>query len=249
LVDKNYVNPYNIDFKYRLEFKESNTDYNLTPVSYDKAVAMAKLVKFLWIDSYIEVMNDSRDFVCSYCPKMIFLVGSPAYDQGQITLGTAEGGIKVTLYNVNSLNLANINIEDLNFWYFKTMHHEFAHILHQTVEFPKDFYDISSGKYFGSGWLNITNEKALQSGFITPYGGSEVHEDFAEILSSFITNNKEWWDAKMSIANNGASTINLKLEIIRTYMKNVWNVDIDKLRDIIQRRSSQINYLDLTSLE
>lgn len=46
---------------------------------------------------------------------MIHLVGSPAYDEGQITLGTAEGGLKVTLYNVNTLDPHNPDIEVLNF--------------------------------------------------------------------------------------------------------------------------------------
>ena len=111
----NYVYPYNIDFKYRMEDKESDHDYNLTPADYDKSVAMAKLVKFLWIDAYTEVMGD-RTFICTLGPKMIHLVGSPAYDEGQITLGTAEGGLKVTLYNVNTLDPHNPDIEVLNFW-------------------------------------------------------------------------------------------------------------------------------------
>ena len=46
-------------------------------------------------------------------------------------LGTAEGGKKITLYEVNSLDFENVDIEVLNEYYFKTMHHEFAHILHQ----------------------------------------------------------------------------------------------------------------------
>ena len=64
----NYVYPYNIDFKYRMEDKESDHDYNLTPADYDKSVAMAKLVKFLWIDAYTEVMGD-RTFICTLGPK------------------------------------------------------------------------------------------------------------------------------------------------------------------------------------
>ena len=43
----NYVDEYNIQFKYRFEFNESDAGYNLTPAEYDKAVAMAKLTKYL----------------------------------------------------------------------------------------------------------------------------------------------------------------------------------------------------------
>lgn len=246
----NYVYPYNIDFKYRLEDHESDHDFNLVPAEVNKSVAMAKLVKFLWIDSYIEVMDNNREFVCTYGPKMIHLIGSPAYEEGQIRLGTAEGGLKVTLYNVNALDIQGPpDIEQLNFWYFKTMHHEFAHILHQTIEFPQEFYEISTGRYTGSGWVNISDEKALQRGFITPYASNEVHEDFAETIANFVTHDAAWWDEQLETAEDGAAYIEQKLDIARTYMTETWNIDLDKLRDIVQRRSADINYLDLNNLK
>jgi len=31
-------------------------------------------------------------------------------------------------------------------------------------------------------------------------------------------------------------------------MNEVWNIDLDKLRDIVQRRSEQVKYIDLTEL-
>lgn len=244
----NYVFPYNIDFKYRMEDKESDHDYNLTPADYNKSIAMAKLVKFLWLDSYIEMMG-SREFICTYGPKMIHLIGSPAYDEGQITLGTAEGGLKVTLYNVNALDPKNPDIEVLNFWYFKTMHHEFAHILHQTVEFQKEFYEVSTGRYTGAGWVNITDTEALGKGFITNYASTEVHEDFAEIVANYVTHDAAWWAAQRQIAGSAASYIDQKLELVKTYMTETWNIDLDKLRDIVQRRSSQVKDLDLINLK
>ena len=76
----NYVDEYNIQFKYRFEFNESDAGYNLTPAEYDKAVAMAKLTKYLWLDAYAEVMGNT--FIRTYCPKLIHLVGSPQYNTG-----------------------------------------------------------------------------------------------------------------------------------------------------------------------
>ena len=244
-----YVYPYNIDFKYRMEYKETDTQYNLVPAEYDKSVAMAKLVKYLWIDAYVEVMNQKREFICTYGPKLIHLIGSPAYEQGQIVLGTAEGGLKVTLYNVNNLNLKKVSVDELNKWYFHTMHHEFAHILHQTVEFPQEFYGISSGLYTGSGWVNITDGDALKRGFITAYASTEVHEDFAELVSNYITHDAAWWAARLTIAGNAATYITQKMELVKTYMADSWNIDIDRLRDIVQRRSEQVTYLDLNDLD
>lgn len=244
----NYVTPYNIDFKYKFEYKESDTDYNLAPAELSKSVAMAKLVKYLWIDAYVEVQGNNRDFICTYGPKMIHLIGSPAYDNGKITLGTAEGGLKVTLYNINALNPNSVDVEMMNRWYFSTMHHEFSHILHQTIEFPQDFYAVSSGKYIGNGWVNVSDEAALGMGFITAYGGSEVHEDFAELVANYVTHDAAWWQQQVKIADEGATFINQKMEIVRNYMNEVWNIDLDKLRDIVQRRSEQVKYIDLTEL-
>lgn len=99
----NYVVPYNIQFNYKYIDKESDNTYNLIPAEYDKCVAMAKLTKYLWIDSYNELLGEA--FIKTYCPRMIQLIGSKAYNsQGSVVLGTAEGGLKITLYNVNELN-------------------------------------------------------------------------------------------------------------------------------------------------
>lgn len=245
----NYIYPYNIDFKYRMEYKESDTGYNLVPTDLDKAIAMAKLVKYLWIDCYAEVMDNQRAFICTYGPKMIHLIGSPAYEEGQIKLGTAEGGLKVTLYNVNTLDPVKKDVEAMNKWYFSTMHHEFAHILHQTIEFQKEFYEVSSGKQTGAGWVNISDDIALTSGFITAYGSSEVHEDFAEIVANYVTHSPEWWNSRMAIAGNGANYIQQKLDIVKEYMSSSWGIDLDRLREIVQRRSVQVIFLDLKNLK
>lgn len=244
----NYVTPYNIDFKYLFEYKESDTKYNLAPAELSKSVAIAKLVKFLWIDAYVEAQNNDRTFICTYGPKMIHLIGSPAYDNGLLTMGTAEGGLKVTLYNINALNPAKADVEAMNHWYFSTMHHEFSHILHQTVEFPHEFFQISSGKYKGNAWTNFSDEDALKEGFITAYGSTEVHEDFAELVANYVTHNSEWWAKRLKIADKAAIYINQKMDIVKTYMDEVWNINLDELRDIVQRRSEQVKYIDLTTL-
>lgn len=44
----------------------------------------------------------------TYSPRVMQLVGSAAYDsQSSIVMGTAEGGLKVTLYNVNIIDVDN----------------------------------------------------------------------------------------------------------------------------------------------
>ncbi len=245
---KNYTNPYNIDFKYRFEDKESDTKYNLIPAEYNKAIALAKMVKYLWIDSYEELLGPT--FIRTYCPKIIYLVGSKAYNSsGSVVLGTAEGGLKITLYNVNDIDLEDIDIDMLNYWYFKTMHHEFAHILHQTKNYSTDFNLISATNYQSSSWVNVSDQKALDMGFVSPYASSETQEDFVEIISIYITNTPEKWNSLIGKASaEGQELIAQKLALVKDYLSISWGIDLDALRDIVQRRSKDISSMDLTTL-
>ena len=232
----NYVVPYNIQFNYKYIDKESDNTYNLIPAEYDKCVAMAKLTKYLWIDSYNELLGEA--FIKTYCPRMIQLIGSKAYNsQGSVVLGTAEGGLKITLYNVNELNANSPDIDFLNTWFFKTMHHEFAHILHQTKNYSTDFNLISTD-YQGPSWLNLeSDEVANTMGFITRYASFSPDEDFVEIISNYITHDAGYWENVLK-----------KFDIVRKYLKDSWSIDIDKLRDIVQRRSDSLSEVDLENL-
>ena len=128
----NYTHPYNIALKYRMEDNESDMTHVLAPADYKKSVVLAKIIKHVWLEAYDEATGNP-DFLRQYIPKTIHFIGSPAYeDNGTMVLGTAEGGMKITLYNVNDINPDKIDINLLNEYYFQTMHHEFAHILHQT---------------------------------------------------------------------------------------------------------------------
>ena len=244
----NYVFPYNIQFNYKYIDKESDNTYNLIPAEYDKCVAMAKLTKYLWIDSYNELLGET--FIKTYCPRMIQLIGSKAYNsQGSVVLGTAEGGLKITLYNVNELNANSPDIDFLNTWFFKTMHHEFAHILHQTKNYSTDFNLISTD-YQGPSWLNLeSDEVANTMGFITRYASFSPDEDFVEIISNYITHDAGYWE---NVLNNGGALGKIKLQkkfdIVRKYLKDSWSIDIDKLRDIVQRRSGSLSEVDLENL-
>ena len=147
----NYTYPYNVDFKYRMQDIESDHKYNLVPADYDKSVALAKIIKHVWMEAYTELAGPA--FLRSYVPKTFHLIGSPAYDSsGTKVLGTAEGGKKITLYEVNSLDFENVDIEVLNEYYFKTMHHE-LHIscirsvimTHRLIALPKENMLVPTG--------------------------------------------------------------------------------------------------------
>lgn len=239
---KNYVDAYNIDFKYRMEDIEADFTHNLVPADFDLSVKLAKVVKHAWLEAYDEV--GGVDFTRRNAPKVIQVIGSASWNQGTYTLGTAEGGIKVTLYLGNWLDPTNA--AKLNEYYFKVMHHEFAHILHQTKDYPQEYNLISAGNYAPSGWNNRKLSEAAPLGFVTSYAGSEPREDIAEITATYLTYTDEQWDEVWKYAGDeGRAIIEQKISIMKKYMKDSWKIDMDKLREIIERRGNEIKDLDL----
>lgn len=247
LVD-NYVTPYNIEFIYRMEYIESDMNYYLVPAQYEKSVQIAKLMIHLCLQAYDEVTGD-KEFIRTYFPKMIHIIGSAAYrNNGTMVLGTAEGGLKITLYMINSLLL---DPDYLNEYYFHTMHHEFAHILHQTKPYSSDFEMISGTEYVKDTWNDAfkSDADAQQHGFITPYAASEANEDFVELLSTYITNTPKFWSDMLKTAGkDGSAIIEQKFDIVYNYMKNTWGIDLNDLRDVILKRQGEIDQLDLDNL-
>ena len=70
---------------------------------------------------------------------------------------------------------------------------------------------------------------------------SEPREDIAELTAEYITHDADYWQKLMSNAGQqGAAIIGMKLDILRAYMLSAWNIDIDELRDIIQRRVDDV---------
>ena len=246
-LEANYVNPYNIDFKYRYELNESDVNYFTIPADMDNSIIMAHLVKYLCVDTYDEVAGIS--FTRTYFPKMLFLIGEWEYrNNGTYILGTAEGGKKILLSGINYLDQYMVSADALNYYYIKTIHHEFTHILNQTLAYPADFKEISGSDYIADEW-NLTGGW-LQKGFITQYSQHSDREDFAEMLSTYITNTEEQWDAWMTQAGDGAETIQAKLDIVRSYMLSGFDIDIDVLRSTILRRQDEVmdGRVDLTSV-
>lgn len=237
----NFNKPYNIDFKYRYEDIEGDYNYYLVPARYEDAVAMAHLVKYLCIDTYNEAAG--TDFTCHYFPKMFYTVGEWEYkNNGTFILGTAEGGRKIFLAGLNYLPAYLDNPEGLNHYYFKTIHHEFTHILNQTQTIPVAFQTVTYDGYVGDMWSETGyNSGYLTRGFISSYSQHSYTEDFAEMLSLYITNDAATWNSWMSQAGtNGSSALANKLDIVREYMFTNFNIDIDELRDIVQRRQADV---------
>lgn len=302
-----FLEPYNVKFIYRMEDIGSDMDKNLVPASYDQSVQLSVLAKFLWYDVYKTCAGE--EFLKEYSPRIIHCIGSKSYNpsQGTETLGVAEGGVKITLYNVN--NLVPANIDYMNEYFFKTMHHEFGHILDQNHLHPQAFNTISNSQY-NSQWSDMPDSVAAGLGFISPYASSAVSEDWVEILANYVTKDEFTWNQLLTTAtyewesedvdavsdytnrikpgcnldtigyfkektsgkgtiyrracvrdengyvvldadNNpqwihtgtttGKDIILLKLDYVRNYMKQYYNIDIDQLRKMVQERQYVTN--------
>ncbi len=260
-LEANYINPYNIDFKYRYEEIESDMNYYTIPAQLEDAIIMAHLVKYLCVETYNEVAG--VNFTRANFPKMFYLIGTWEFrNNGSFILGTAEGGKKILLAGINELSEHLGSPEELNYYYIKTIHHEFTHILNQTKDFPTSFRQVTPNSYVNDSQFEEPYASAyLSRGFITAYAQTEPREDFAEMVSEYVTHTAEWWEQQMQTAEQtwsadtkqtqtGRALIEQKLDITRAYMHDTWNINMDELRDCILRRQDNIaaGRVDLTDL-
>lgn len=253
----NYVVPYNIDVKYRYLDIESSMDYQLIPADYKKSIQLAHLVQYLCLEAYDE-LTGSKEFIQTYFPKVMPYIGSPAYkNDGSIILGEAEGGRKITLFDVNNVNPKDIAALTDN--YFHTIHHEFAHILHQTIPYTPEYDQISGSKYRGNKGFEYYRDRgavlgmdmdaaARQDGFITAYASFEGVEDFVEMISLYVVNTEEKWNEMVNGAGDGKKILTQKLQIVKNYLSESWDIDMDELRKIVLRRSEEAINLDVDDL-
>lgn len=261
-LNKNYVDTYNILFKYRYEAIEADYNYYTVPADYDNSIILAHLVKYLCLEAYDAV--GGIEFTRANFPKMIFCIGDYEYkNNGSIVLGTAEGGRKILLTGVNNLGEFISSIDKLNNYYFKTIHHEFTHILNQTKDMPTSYQFITPSDYVADEWtdskFNVSSTEDgtgyLQMGFISAYSRNAYTEDFAEILSMYVCYSDEdwakWYEEADSYGCNGSVLIKEKLQSVREYMQKSWGIDIDKLHQTVQVRQANIEAgkIDLTNID
>ena len=196
----NFLKPYNVEVQYRFNFTASDMNFQLTPAEYGRSQLLAHFIRYLFYDVYTEYAGD--DFMKRYGPRMFHFIGSTGYSPttGTEVLGTAAGGVKITLYNVNEIkpwsenvSYSNNDVEVLNERIFHTMHHEFSHILHQTKSYPITFGQVTSGTYDPIDWHERDSTTTHQLGYMTHYASSANYEDFVETLSCTITDSDARW--------------------------------------------------------
>lgn len=252
-ISSHITTPYNVGIIYKYVDVESDMNYNLSPADYASSIRMTRLVQYLGMEPY-DVITGSKTFNRTYFPKILNYIGSPAYiNNGTKILGTAEGGRKITLYEVNSLTPSTAtDISFLNDLYFHTIHHEYTHIHNQTKPFSPAFNEVSGAKYIQDSWSTnwASLAAAVSAGFISQYASKEPVEDFAELMSFYVTSTPEAWDARVKLGSAaGQALINTKIGIVKNYYETAWGISLDELRDEILKRQNALASFDQTDID
>lgn len=222
-IKKHMLERYNMKYIYRMEDVGADMQKNLVPAKYEKSVDLAILTKYLWLDVYDKLAGEKEVFLKKYAPRIIHVIGSPAYNEdGSRTVGVAEGGVKITLMEANKLNVDEIEgANGLNNLFFHTMHHEFAHILDQTYQRPTAF-DLLSSALYDAAWNDKHDSVQCSLGFVTPYGSSANREDWVEVLSCYVTYTQERWDNLLESASYDWEDVDMTAE---KYDSLFWNYE------------------------
>lgn len=243
-IQANFIDPYGVAIRYRYVDRYVDQNKRVTPPKLEVVQPMLDFLTEFWIEPFTDVANGTR-FFKSHVPAEVIFIGSTMYNaDGTVTLGTADAGARITLTEVNDVNINN------KAWIFRqlgTIYHEFAHIMHQRYNLPPNFQEISPQGYTSLGsWYNLTDDEALERGFVSPYGTSTFNEDFAEVVAfilfrpdfyeRFIQDEAACTTVDCVARNEGRAKLRRKYSAILEHYKQNTGVDLLAVRAIIQAK-------------
>lgn len=227
--------PYNITALYRWDPWTASIYKTVTPADESRVIPLFSALKRVWINPYNEETG-SEMFMKKYSPKQFVLIGSVEYDYYSVTLGQAEGGNNIVFFDVNQ-NYDKNPITSIK-RVIHTAHHEFAHILHQTVMYPQDFKGTSSKlglPGYTATWFNVSDADAFNQGYATAYSRSGPDDDFVEMVSTMLTEGRTKWEEMKAGTNATArQALQQKEDFVVTYYRQVWNIDFYSLQTRVQ---------------
>ncbi|OBX25193.1 substrate import-associated zinc metallohydrolase lipoprotein [Gelidibacter algens] len=238
-----FVIPYNIDIQYKWDINDTSVNRFLHPPFQSNVKPMATLLQDVWIAPYTAV--GGVNFIKNIAPREFILSGGFNYNPNSptITLGIAEAGARITLFNLDELDYSSIVYdEDTNNDFevqlsivgpISTVHHEYGHILNQNVPFDPAFEKITPGDYTAQ-WFNRSNEQARELGFITAYASNQPGEDFVEMIAQMLVRTRADYDALVnSISSQQAKdAIRLKEQFVVDYYQDNFDIDFYALQEL-----------------
>ncbi len=234
----NFVAPYNIEILYKWDINDTDVDRFLHP-PYELSVRpVAEALQKSWIEPYTQVGGEN--FIKKIAPRQFTLAGSFNFNPNSptITLGVAEAGTKITLFNIDFLDFTDINSIKRP---LKTVHHEYGHILNQNIPFDVTYGEINPADYTAQ-WFNRSDAQARELGYITAYGSSQAGEDFVEMISEMLTNSKEDFDAIVESISDEESKaiIRQKEAMVVDYYKTNFGIDLYELQALTEAATQEL---------
>ncbi|MBO9634505.1 MAG: hypothetical protein J7578_15425, partial [Chitinophagaceae bacterium] len=227
-ISANLTDPYNIELVYRFDRNLTDVGKDISPIKFEKIKPTAEAIINIFLKTYEKV--GGSDFIRKYTPKQFVLYGSPSYNSnGSITLGTADGGRRVVLYELNDLNFTDPAQVSRK---MRTIHHEFTHILNQMIAIPPEFRTVTNADY-NEDWTNAANtaELAQSLGFISRYARSQYTEDFAEVVAHLLVEGQMWYDTYAKAAGATAQAkLKKKEALVVDYFKQYFDIDFRVLQ-------------------
>ncbi|MBS7253807.1 zinc-binding metallopeptidase [Flavobacterium branchiicola] len=233
-----FLDPYNIKVYY--EWNQNLVDDNryLFPPTIDRVQPALEVVEKIWIDSYSTI--GGADFVKKISPREFVLVGGTNLNtSGTITLGLAEGGQRVTLFQLDYLDRSSR--PDVT-QFIHTIQHEYVHILNQTKPFDEQAWAKLTPAGYTSSWYIYSAASSRALGFITSYARLSIYEDFAETAATILTSSKAEYAAILASVTDATAKANLKKKeaIVVQYYKDNFGMDFYALRDEAQKNTDAV---------
>nr|WP_315256787.1 substrate import-associated zinc metallohydrolase lipoprotein [uncultured Flavobacterium sp.] len=234
----NYLNPYNINVQYKWNQNTvDNTRYLFPPLVSSVQPAL-EIVQKIWLDSYKTI--GGIDFVKKIAPREIVLIGGVNLNSvGTRTLGIAEGGQRVTLFETDYIDKTNrANITE----FIHTIQHEYIHILNQNKPFDEKAWAAITPVGYTADWYNYEIPESNELGFITSYARSNINEDFAETASVILISSKAEYAAFLAGIKSTTALAALKAKeaLVVKYFKDAFDMDFYALRDEAEKNTNAI---------
>ncbi|OQP42812.1 hypothetical protein A4H97_11670 [Niastella yeongjuensis] len=233
-ITDNLTNPYNIQLQYRYERDLlGDVGKDVSPVKLDKVQPTAQAIINVFLKTYEKVAGVA--FIKTHTPKQFVLFGSASYNtDGSFTQGSADGGRRVILYDLNNLDFTNpaqVSTKML------TIHHEFTHILNQTIAIQPEYQLVTKSDYL-TNWTddNNTADVAKNLGFISRYARMNYNEDFAETVAYLLTKGQLWYDSCAKTASaDGLTKLKKKEALVVDYFKQSLSINFRDLQNEVSK--------------
>jgi substrate import-associated zinc metallohydrolase lipoprotein len=121
------------------------------------------------------------------------------------------------------------------------------------VPYTNEFNQITGTDYLGGNYTSVFSSpedpQIFQRGFVTAYAAYSADEDFAETFSTYVASTEEEFESIITRAGtDGRNKISQKLRIVKDYFNDNWKLDVDALRNAVQKREANLAEQDFDDI-